>query len=111
MARRDDALALIVAELDSQRLDPRAFLRVPGKWLAACGYGDADRVLPVLKVDVRSDWWTFATVDASSIGGLSRWVVHVPCRGATFQSAPESIEADATRCPHADWYDTSAELR
>ena len=89
IARREDTLALIVAELDSTRLDPRAFLRVPGEWLARCGYGNADRVFPVLKVDARSDWWTFATVDASSVGGMPRWVIHVPCRGATFQSSPD----------------------
>jgi hypothetical protein len=63
----------------------RKYLRVPGKWLAKCGKGDADRVFPVIRVDARSDWWTFARVDCDGY----EWTVHVPCRGATFQDAPE----------------------
>ena len=67
----------------------REFLRVPGKWLDACGHGINDRVFPVISVLSHSDWLTFATVNHEG----RTWVVHVPCRNATFVSTAAHFDA------------------
>jgi hypothetical protein len=59
------------------------FLRVPGKWLAACGHGSDDRVFPVISVErgmLQGRPITFAKVDRDGWP----WVVHVEVRGAQF---------------------------
>ncbi len=66
----------------------RTHLKVPGKWLEACGHGNVDRVFSVLQIEegkVNGNPVTFAQVDRDG----TPWMVHVEMRGAEFVSAPD----------------------
>lgn len=64
-----------------------SYLKVPGKWLEACGLGSEDRIFPVVQID-RSVFpngrpATFVTV----YRGTRDWVIHKEWRKAEFVPA------------------------
>jgi hypothetical protein len=66
-------------------IDKTNFLKVPGKWLNACGMGDKDRVFRVLEV-VETRIGHMVTVERE---GRRPWIVHLEARGAEFVQSGE----------------------
>lgn len=65
----------------------RTHLKVPGKWLEACGHGSTTRILPVVNVDEGYLFGRPATFVTVMRDGKS-WIVHLEVRGAEFCPPP-----------------------
>lgn len=72
---------------ESLKGQPRKVLQlvIPAAWMKACGYGDKEATLPVIRT-WEAGGWTFAEVTNRS--GMP-WVVNVEMRGARFIEGAE----------------------
>lgn len=62
-------------------MNKKQLLKVPGKWLAACGLGTEDKTFPVLDIETKTLFGHQATFVKVNRDG-SPWTVHMEARGA-----------------------------